>query len=216
MRKTYFTLLFIVVLSTTTIAQTDSLASGNSIVQDTIVEQSSEKKSYKRASNFKVYGGISASEILLSNSAIESAYAGGFILGLSYKKGRYGYWEIGLNYNGSIVGLESVQALSETMDIRQFELPISAGVNLFAGTERIFGLRLFGGLVPGYITSVGSNQFNLSKDDFNQFQLDGRVGVGVDVLFLFVEGGYQYGIIDLLKEQESHLSQFTFLLGFRF
>jgi len=198
------------------VAQTDSLAIENSIVRDTIIEKSTEKKSVKRVSDFKIYGGISASKILLPNSAYESSYSAGYILGASYKRGKFGYWEIGLNYNSSLAALEDVMVSNQTMKIGQIEMPFSVGLNLLAETRRILGLRIFGGLAPGYINNVGDNQFDLSLGDFNQFQLGGRVGVGVDVLFLFVEGGYQYGIIDLLKEQDSNLSQLYVLLGFRF
>ena len=216
MKKLYLTLLLLVLFSTWIIAQTDSLAMKNVTVQDTIVEKSPEKKSCKRVSDFKIYGGISASQILLSNSTYESAYSAGFIAGFSYKRGRFGYWEAGLNYNGSVVALDDVSSAEQTMYIRQFELPLSVGLNLLAETRRVLGLRIFGGVVPGYIFSVGDNPFGLSKGNFNQFQLGGHLGVGVDVFFLFVEGGYQYGIMDLLKDQDSNLSQLYVLLGFRF
>jgi len=206
----------LILINTVSIAQTDSLATEKIIVQDTIVKKSPEKKSYKRISDFKIYGGLSASQILLSNSMYESAYSAGFIAGFSYKRGRFGYWEAGLNYNVSVVALDDVSNPEETMYIRQFELPLTVGLNLLAETRRVLGLRIFGGVSPGYITSVGDNPFGLSKVDFNPFQLGGRIGVGVDVFFLFVEGGYQYGLMDLLKDQDSNLSQLYVLLGFRF
>jgi hypothetical protein len=53
----------------------------------------------------------------------------------------------------------------------------------------VLGIRAFGGVVPGVITEVLDNPFDLSKGDFNEFQMGGRLGVGVDVLFLFVEIG---------------------------
>ncbi len=216
MKKLYLPLLFLILFSTVTSAQIDSLAPENSIVQDTIVEKSKEKKSYKRISDFKIYGGLSASQILLSNSTYESAYSAGFIAGFSYKRGRFGYWEAGLNYNGSVVALDDVSSAEQTMYIRQVELPLSVGLNLLAETRRVLGLRIFGGVAPGYIFSIEDNPFGLSKGDFNPFQLGGRLGVGIDVFFLFVEGGYQYGLMDLLKEQDSNLSQLYVLLGFRF
>jgi hypothetical protein len=70
--------------------------------------------------------------------------------------------------------------------------------------------------VPGYITHIEDNFFGLAEDDFRRFQFGGRLGVGIDVLFIFVEGGYQYGFIDLLDEENSNLSQLYFVLGFRF
>ncbi len=197
-------------------AQTDTIPNKNAAVKDTIVEKSSKKKEKKRVSDFKIYGGISASTILLSDSSFESAYATGFLLGVAYRQGRFGYWEIGANYNNTVLSLEGENIFKDNLYIRQLEVPLSGGINLLSATRRVFGLRLFGGVVPGYITGVTDNPFDLVDEDFNRFQLSGRVGVGVDVFFLFIELGYQYGFIDVLKDQDSNLSQLDFRLGFRF
>jgi len=216
MNKLFPLLLFAVLYSFSAIAQTDSIPDNNATVQDTVIEESPKKKQHKRVSDFRIYGGISASKILLSNSPYESAYAGGYLLGFSYRKGKFGYWEIGVNYNNSVVSLDSLNILKENMQIHQLEVPLLAGINVLSLTRRVFGLRLFGGVVPGYIAGVSDNPFNLVKDDFNRFQLSGRVGFGVDVFFLFIEFGYQYGFIDVLKDQDSNLSQLDLRLGFRF
>lgn len=218
MKKLFPLLLFVILFKYSAFAQTDSIPDKNVAVQDTVIEESSNKKEHKRVSDFKIYGGVSTSIILLSNSAYESAYAAGYLLGVSYRKGRLGYWEIGLNYNNSTVSLDDadVNVLEDNMAIRQLEVPLSAGINLLSATRRVLGVRLFGGVVPGYIVGIGDNPFNLDADDFNRFQLAGRVGAGLDVLFLFLEVGYQYGFIDVLKDQDSNLSQVDLRLGLRF
>ena len=216
MKKLFPLLLLVTLFAFGTFAQTDTIPEENVAVQDTVIEKSQQKKTQKRVSDFRIYGGISTSTILLSNSTYESAYAAGYLLGFSYRKGRFGYWEIGVNYNNSAVSLEGANVLEENMEIRQLEVPLSAGINLLSATRRVLGVRLFGGVVPGYIAGVEDNPFNLVDDDFNRFQLGGRVGVGIDVLFLFIEGGYQYGFIDVLNDQNSNLSQLDLRLGFRF
>lgn len=209
--------LFIVLFSYNAIAQTDTITFDNEAVQDTIIKATKTKKQYKRVSDFRIYGGVSTSKILLSNSsAYESAYSAGYNLGFSFRKGRFAYWETGLNYSNSVVTLDQVSILEENMQIRQLEVPISIGINALSLTRRVLGVRLFGGVVPGYVLGIEDNPFDLVTNDFNRFQLSGRVGVGVDVLFLFIEGGYQYGFIDLLKEQDSNLIQLDLKLGLRF
>jgi len=208
--------LLILLLNISAVCQIDTLSTEQAAVQDTVVEKSSDEKSYKRVSDFKLYGGVSASQILLSNSTYESAYAAGYLFGFSYKKGRYAYWEMGINYNGSVVTLDDVNTLDQNMQIGQLEIPLTAGFNLLGATRRVLGIRIFGGLTPGYIVNVGDNPFDLAVDDFNRFQLAGRLGLGVDVLFLFLEGAYNYGFIDLLDNQNSNMSQLNFVLGFRF
>jgi hypothetical protein len=197
------------------VAQIDSLQTDTAAVQEQVVP-TTEKKAKKRVSDFKVYGGLSVSSILLSGSDVESPYSSGYILGASYRRGKYFYWEVGANFNGSVVGFEDVLKTEETLEFRQINFPVTAGLNLLGKTSRILGVRAFGGLVPGAITKVLSNDFELSKDDFNEFQLSGRLGVGVDVLFVFVELDYTYGFTDMLQDQGSNLSQVNFLLGFRF
>jgi len=216
MKKEYALQLCFILLSMGAFAQPDSISSEQKAVQDSIAEESQGKKTHKRVSDFKIYGGISASTIILSNSTYESAYAAGYNLGFAYRKGRYGYWEIGVNFNGSVVTLDEVTAFEQNMQINQLELPLSGGINFLGTTRRVLGLRIFGGLVPGYILKIGDNPFDLGEEDFNQFQLGGRLGVGVDVIFLFLEFGYQYGFLDLLKDQDSNLSQLDLRLGFRF
>jgi len=217
MKFLYPLFLFIVLFCHNAIAQTDTTTFDNKAVQDTIIEATKTKKQYKRVSDFRIYGGVSTSKIILSNnSAYESAYAAGYNLGFSYRKGRLAYWELGLNYNNSVVTLDGLSIQEENMQIRQLEAPINVGINALSLTRRVLGVRIFGGVVPGYIAGIGDNPFDLVADDFNRFQFSGRVGVGVDVLFLFIEGGYQYGFTDLLKDQDSNLTQLDLKLGFRF
>lgn len=216
MNKIILLFLSLILFNISGFAQTDSIPADVVVVQDTVIENNSKKKQHKRVSDFKIYGGASTSKILLSNSSYNSAYAAGYLLGFSYKRGRFAYWEIGINYNNSVVSLEEVNVLEENMQIRQLEVPLSVGINLLSLTRRVLGVRLFGGVVPGYIVGIGDNPFNLGDSDFNRFQVAGRVGAGVDVFFLFIEVGYQYGFIDLLKDQGSDLSQLDLHLGFRF
>jgi len=212
MKKLLTLLLFFCLINVKAVCQVDS----SEKEQNSSSEISEEKKKPKRVSDFKIYGGVSTSSILLENSIFESAYAAGYLLGVSYRKGRFGYWEIGVNYNNSAVSLEGINILQDNLQIRQLELPLTAGINLLSITRRVLGLRFFGGLVPGYIAGISSNPFDLEVKDFNRFQLSGRAGIGVDVFFLFFETGYQYGFIDVLEDQGSNMSQVDFRLGFRF
>ena len=216
MKSLFPLFLFIVLFNLSAVSQTDPVIEDNKSVQDTIVENSQNKKQHKRISDFRIYGGVSTSKILLSNSTYESAYAAGYNLGFSYRKGRFAYWEIGMNYNNSAVTLEELSIQEENMQIRQLEAPISVGINALSLTRRVLGVRISGGVVPGYVVGIEDNPFDLVTDDFNRFQFNGRVGIGVDVLFLFIEGGYQYGFIDVLNDQKSNLSQLDLKLGFRF
>jgi len=215
MKKLCLGLLTLVLFNLAAYAQVENTTEDKTVAQDSI-DNTSKKKEYKHVSEFKFYGGISTSKIVVSDKNFESAYATGYLLGLSYRRGRFGYWEIGVNYNNSVVTLEGENIFEDNFQIRQLELPLTAGVNLLSATRRVLGVRLFGGVVPGYVLSTTANPFNIDEDDFNRFQFSGRAGIGIDVLFLFLEVGYQYGFIDVLENQSSNLSQFDFRIGFRF
>lgn len=215
MKKHYILLILSIFLVQITWAQTDSLQTDTAEVQEPEI-QDDNKKVKKRVSDFKVHGGLSVSSILLSGSEAESAYSAGYALGASYRRGKYFYWEIGANFNGAIVGFEDVLKSEKTLEFRQFNFPVTVGLNILGETRRVLGIRAFAGVVPGVITKVLPNPFELTIGDFNEFQMDGRLGVGVDVLFLFVEIDYTYGFLDMLQDQGSNLSQVNFLLGFRF
>lgn len=215
MKKHHILLILSIFLVQIAGAQVDTTQKDNTVVQEPKV-QNNKQGSERGSSDFKVYGGLSVSSIILSSSEVESAYSSGYALGASYRKGKFFYWEVGANYNGSVVGFEDVLKSEKTLEFRQLNFPVTAGLNILGGTGRVLGIRAFGGVVPGVITEVLSNPFELSKSDFNEFQMGGRLGVGVDVLFLFVEMDYTYGLIDMLQAQGSNLSQVNLLVGFRF
>ena len=179
--------------------------------------QKEENKTYKRISDFKIYGGISLSQVAESGQKYSSGYSTGFNAGFAYRRGRFAYWELGARYNGSIVLLNELSENNEeTLQIGQLEVPALVGLNLLSPLRRVFGLRLFAGVSPGYIIAVSDNNLNLTKDDFNSFQISGQAGVGIDVLFLFIDVGINRGFNDLFKDNNSQLMQGFVNLGFRF
>ncbi|MCZ4410361.1 outer membrane beta-barrel protein [Cryomorphaceae bacterium 1068] len=215
MKKQHFILILSIFLVGMAKAQVDTTQPDNTTVQEP-KSQNNNQGTKRASSDFKIYGGLSVSTIILSGSDAEAAFSSGYALGASYRKGKYSYWEIGANYNGSVVGFEDALRTDKTLEFRQLNFPVTVGLNILGGTGRVLGVRAFGGVVPGVITEVLSNPFQLSKNDFNEFQMGGRLGVGVDVLFLFVEMDYTYGFLDMLQDQGSNLSQVNFLVGFRF
>jgi hypothetical protein len=185
-------------------------------VSDSVVTEPA-KKSHDRTSDVKIYAGLTVSQIIESSSTYESGYSTGFNLGVSYRQGRFAYWEIGARYNGSVVLLSKPnETIEETLGIRQVEIPISGGLNLLSPVRRVLGLRLFMGISPGLVISIADNSLDLAKDDFNSFQFSGHAGVGVDIAFLFVEAGIDYGFTDVLVNENSNMTQIFINLGFRF
>jgi hypothetical protein len=94
MKKHYILLILSIFLVQITWAQVDSLQTDTPVVQVPAI-QDNNKEVKKRVSDFKVHGGLSVSSILLSGGEAESAYAAGYVLGASYRRGKNFYWELG-------------------------------------------------------------------------------------------------------------------------
>ncbi|MAE09030.1 MAG: hypothetical protein CL661_09760 [Bacteroidetes bacterium] len=209
--------LVIIFISNNIFAQTDSLQ-----VQNT--EPKQKKKDRKRRDEFKVFAGLSVNEISIASDKYESVVAPGFILGATYKRGRFFYWELGARYNNPVYNLHDLSNSSDpnnildgAFSVRSVDVPITFGINVLSITSRIVGLRVFVSAVPTFALGVGSNDINITKDNINSFMMYGQGGIGVDAAFLFLEAGLNYGFTDLFKNDiQSKPYQIFLNLGFRF
>ena len=78
-------------------------------------------------------------------------------------------------------------------------------------------MRLFISAVPSFVLDVGNNDYpDFTKSDVNDATIYGQAGLGVDVLFLSIDLGYNYGFNDVFKNQKSRPGQAFVNLGFRF
>ena len=80
----------------------------------------------------------------------------------------------------------------------------------------MLNIHAFVSAVPSFQLLLGDNSLGITKDNTNTFNFYGQAGVGVDIFFLVLEGGFNYGFNDLLKDTESKPSQVFVSLGFRF
>jgi hypothetical protein len=186
-------------------------------------QEENVKKEKKRKDEFKVMVGMNFNHLSIDENYFTSSFAPGFQLGGSYKRGKFFYWELGLEYDNSAYQLnwknvpDSVSWFDGLFSVRNIEVPVTVGINILSITSRVIGLRAFIGADPTFLLAIGDNDINISKDDLNTFNINGRVGIGVDVAFLFVELGFQYGFQDLLKNDIKSNPMHGYLnLGFRF
>jgi|AntAceMinimDraft_2_1070361.scaffolds.fasta_scaffold11290_3 hypothetical protein len=192
----------------------------NSIAQEE--QGQKQKKDKKRKDEFKVFGGINFNLLSMDSELLKPTMAAGWLLGASYKRGRFFYWQIGATYNNSVYNLMDTtlipgSLLNGVFSVRNIDVPITFGINFLTFVNRIVGLRVYVSAVPSFTLGVGDNKLGISMDHINAFNLYGQAGVGVDVAFLFVEAGYNYGFIDLFKNDvKSNPNQIFINLGFRF
>mgnify|MGYP002639263560 CR=1 FL=1 len=211
--------LVILIYSCGMIAQTDN-------VQDAPQEEKAkkEKKDRKRKDEFKVSAGLLVNEISINSDQYQSVFAPGFLLGASYKRGRFFYWEVGARYSNPVYNLNDLSQASNpenifdgVFSVNSVDVPITLGINVLSITSRVVGLRVFVSAVPTFALGVGSNDIGVTKDNINNFMMFGQGGIGVDAAFLFLEAGLNYGFTDLfINDIQSKPYQLFLTLGFRF
>jgi hypothetical protein len=225
-QKTFILMMFILIFSSTLLAQdpvvNEAQADTTKLTQQD--EESKQKKDKKRKDSFKVYVGTNFNKLNLSSDEYGNTVGIGWNLGASYKRGKFFYWELGVRYNNSVYNLDDATKPIDASSLvdgifssRNIDIPASLGINLLSATDRIVGLRVFVSAVPSFALGVGGNDLDISMDNINTFNFYGQAGVGVDVFFLFIELGANYGFQDYFKNHSpSNPYQAYLNLGFRF
>ncbi len=181
-----------------------------------------EKKVKQKRDAFKVYAGANFNDLNVSSDIYETNMKTGFLVGASYKRGRFFYWEIGARFNHYVYELKDLVDPIDSTNAKSFatsaiEIPVSGGINLTSFVDRLVGVRIFISAVPSFAIGVGDNDLGITKNDINSFNFLGQAGVGLDVAFLFAEAGFNFGINDLLANDiQSNPYQVFVVLGFRF
>ena len=153
----------------------------------------------------------------MESNELEKESKTGWHVGISWRKGGFFYTQIGVRYNSptySVFPRGATSTGDHKFTVSDIDVPINVGLNLLSG--RLFGLRGFIGAVPAFNISVGDNDYQISKDSINTFIFYGQAGIGVDVLFLAIDLGYNYGFSDLIKDRKSKPGQAFLNVGFKF
>jgi FlaG/FlaF family flagellin (archaellin) len=177
----------------------------------------SEKKAKPKQFNF--YVGLNSNTMSGSTASYNANSALGYQIGIAFKKGGFTYWQVGLMYNYSAYGFNSTATHIDSgkFNIQALDIPVTLGIN-FLSFAKIVSLRAYVSAMPAFTLGVGNNDFGITKDDVNSFVFYVQGGIGVDILFLMVDIGYNYGTQSLMKNSVSSTNpgQVYVNLGFRF
>ena len=230
MKKSYlFALIFLFFVSTFSNVLFAQTSFNEGILPETYQlspqdDEVKQKKDKKRKDEFKVFAGINFNNLNISSEQYEPTMGIGWALGASYKRGKFFYWELGALYNNPVYNLtdatipkDSSSYLDGVFSVRRFDIPVSFGINILSVTSRVVGLRVFVSAVPSFAIGVGGNDLNISMDNINSFNFHGQLGAGVDITFIYIEVGFNYGFNDLFQNYSpSNPYQAYINLGFRF
>jgi len=168
---------------------------------------------------FNFYIGGNSNTMSGSTASYNANSALGYQIGVAWKKGGFTYWQVGLLYNYSAWGFNSLATKVDTgkLNVQALDIPVTFGVN-FLSFARIVSLRVYVSAMPAFTLGVGSNHFGITKDDVNSFIFYAQGGIGVDIAFLMIDLGYNYGTGSLMKNSTSSTNpgQVYLNLGFRF
>lgn len=179
-----------------------------------------EKKETKAKSSFKLAAGVNFNNLSLeSDNPLDSKSAVGYNLGISYKRGRFFYYEIGARYNQRKFGLRNPSESNNTANftVSAIDVPLTLGVNITSFVDRLVGLRVFGSAVPSFTINEDVSDVVFLEDQINSFTFYGQLGVGIDITVIFIETGFNFGLNSIVDTQgKAEPSQFFVNLGFRF
>ena len=191
---------------------TTQVAKPDTVMQEKGKEQK-EKKESKRKDEFIPYVGVNFNNI----SDLETDLGIGYHIGFDYKRGKFFYWQVGARFNNAVYEFTDSSGFYTTgsVGIRSIDIPITGGINFLSALNRIVALRIFVSVAPGFALGVGDNDFGFTKDDIESFCMYAQGGIGVNVAFLVIEAGYNYGLTNVF-EVDSKPGQIFVNLGFRF
>ena len=202
---------------------TEASPSAQAETQQAEGEKTEKKKDEKKDKKGKkneiiLYAGANFTN-LSASTAYESEAAAGYQLGAYYKQGRMFYWQAGARLANAMIGYKPANSTSdfENISVIDLDLPLTLGINFTSFMNRVLSLRLFASAVPAINLNVGDNNSGIAKSDINSFVLYGQGGLGINVAFLVIEAGYNYGFNELLVgNTDSKPGQVFINLGFRF
>lgn len=215
-------ILFFLLTGNVALAQVDQNADTLKKAQTGPAQTASETKEKKPKKNeIVLYGGVNFTQLGGSGSKYESESDIGYQFGAYYKQGKFFYWQAGLRYCSAVTSFKKISPSATTefekLTVSDVDIPLTLGVNLLSATNRVLALRIFASAVPAFTMNVADNPLGITKDNVNSFVLYGQGGLGINVAFVVLEAGYNFGFNELLLDYpDSKPGQLFVNLGFRF
>jgi|GEM_PF-847469 len=196
----------------------DTLQANPAETQKNGEEKPKDKKGKKN--EIILYTGVNFTQ-LSSSSTYQSESDLGYQLGAYYKQGRLLYWQAGARFASAKIGYTPTNSQAdstfESLTVSDIDLPLTVGINFTSFMNRVLSVRLFVSAVPAFTLKVNDNPYGITKDNINPFILYGQGGLGVNVAFMVLELGYNYGFNEVLENNtDSKPGQMFINLGFRF
>ena len=158
--------------------------------------------------NFANFSNLEGSESVSGRAGYQ--FGGGVLIGDKF------YVEPGIQFGRSSRTITIADGeVSGDIDFDQnfVKIPVYAGYHLLGHESDVFALRVFAGpavLIPG---KIKKGPEGISKDDIANAIWAADVGIGLDVLFLFVEFNYEHSFSDHFVNGDSDAKHNAFIIN---
>jgi hypothetical protein len=132
-----------------------------------------------------------------SGDLIDSDTGVGFEAGGKIRAGSRFFVEAGFFWSTASADLTDLDddMTADGLRIQDISIPVVIGYKVIKSRPAAF--RIFAGVVPSFPTSVSDNDLGIVKEDLNGTLWAGRAGLGVDLVILSIDAGYDFGLGDI-------------------
>jgi hypothetical protein len=129
-----------------------------------------------------------------SGDLIDSDTGVGFEAGGKIRGGSRFFVEAGFYWStaGADATIPAAGGTTDELRIQDVSIPVAIGFKIIKSRPAAF--RIFAGVAPSFPTSVSENDFGIVKEDLKGTLWSGRAGLGVDLIFLSIDAGYDFGL----------------------
>ena len=209
-------LAFVFFMANQTQAQVDTTAKVDTIPPPPPTTTTKPQPTAKR---FMIYAGPNVSTLRVDSDELQDETQTGWHVGLSWRSKGFLFSQFGIRYNSPVYSLLPAggrDSGDHKFSVSAIDIPLTLGINILSATDKVLSLRGFLSAVPSFNIGVGDNDYGYDTDKIETFVFYGAAGIGIDVLFMVLELGYNYGFMDLLKDKDSKPGQAFLNLGIRF
>ena len=158
-------------------------------------------------------GGINFSSLSSPPSGTDWQSEMGYQFGAGVLIGDKFYVEPGIQFvrNSKLIVSEDFTDFNFSQNL--VKIPVYAGYHILGHESGPLALRLFAGPAVSIAGKIKEGEDQISKDDLKNASFLVDAGVGVDILFLFVEFNYEFALTDYFQDDTHSSKHSGFLIN---
>lgn len=143
----------------------------------------------------------------------------GFNAGVDFRVGdtdeNWVFFQPGIHFysiGAQLINEANADRIDDVVGINSLKIPLNGGLYL-TGTDGILAVRVNGGVIPTFLLGVEDNNLGLDRDDFQAFNFGLNAGLGIDLLVLTLDFGYEWGLTEFFETGQGKNRIFNVSVG---